>query len=165
MAGPLVAACVVLPRYCYLPGVRDSKSLSPSQREKLYREICSSSLAIGIGMVGERFIDAAGIEKANGFVFQEAIYRASSSRFPEFLILDWVKVPFFRLLLCLYLKQKAKVWLWQQLLWWLKCSGMKLWKTFISLFFPITVFLNTKDMVPLSIEEKLRNGVLKIAIA
>ena len=72
--------------------IRDSsKSLSPSQREKLYREICSSSLAIGIGMVGERFIDAAGIEKANVFVFQEAIYRASSSRFPEFLILDWVK--------------------------------------------------------------------------
>jgi len=97
LAGPLVAACVVLPRYCYLPGVKDSKSLSPSRREKLYRDICSSSLAIGIGIVGESFIDTVGIDKANVFVFQEAISRASSSRFPEILILDWVKVPFLQI--------------------------------------------------------------------
>ncbi|MDI3542653.1 MAG: ribonuclease [Candidatus Atribacteria bacterium] len=94
LAGPLVAACVVLPRYCYLPGVKDSKSLSPSRRKELYKEICSSTWAIGIGMVGEKFIDAVGIEKANAFVFQEAICRASSSYFPDFLVLDWVKIPY-----------------------------------------------------------------------
>jgi len=93
LAGPLVAACVVLPRYSYLPGVKDSKSLSPSRRKELYREICSSAWTIGIGMVGEKFIDTVGIEKANVLVFQEAIYRASSSYFPDFLILDWVKIP------------------------------------------------------------------------
>jgi len=93
LAGPLVAACVVLPRYFYLRGVKDSKSLSPSRRKELYQEICSSALAIGIGMVGERFIDTVGIEKANVFVFQEAIRWASFSYFPDFLILDWVKVP------------------------------------------------------------------------
>jgi len=64
LAGPLVAACVVLPRYSYLPGVKDSKSLSPSRRKELYREICSSAWTIGIGMVGEKFIDTVGIEKA-----------------------------------------------------------------------------------------------------
>ena len=90
MAGPLVAACVVLPRYCYLPGVRDSKSLSPSQREKLYQKYALPP--------GYRDRDGGGKiyrcsrhRKSQRFVFQEAIYRASSSRFPEFLILDWVK--------------------------------------------------------------------------
>ncbi len=50
-AGPLVAAAVILPDPCRLPGIRDSKLLTAGQRERLAGRIRSKALAIGIGTV------------------------------------------------------------------------------------------------------------------
>src|SRR3979409_851971 len=49
-AGPVVAAALVVKPYCRkIPGVRDSKTLSLQQREKLYDEILKRAAAVGVG--------------------------------------------------------------------------------------------------------------------
>lgn len=60
-AGPVVAAAVVLPDGCRLPGVHDSKLLSPHQRASAARLIKRRATAVGIGWVGVAEIDAHGL--------------------------------------------------------------------------------------------------------
>lgn len=93
LAGPLVASCVVIPPGFSLPDLRDSKKLSPSRRRKLFERICACALSIGVSIVGEKWIDVLGIQKANLFAFQDAMYRAFLGGSPDFLILDWWKIP------------------------------------------------------------------------
>jgi ribonuclease HII len=82
MAGPLVAAAVVLP-YCEgwalrrlrsaLAGVRDSKLLPPERREQLLGAIEESALAIGIGVVPVDEIDAVGLGPANRMAMERSV--------------------------------------------------------------------------------------------
>src|SRR6478736_204912 len=58
LAGPVVAAAVILPPDFFLPGLTDSKKLSEANREAFYEEICKSAVAIGIGIIGAELIDA-----------------------------------------------------------------------------------------------------------
>lgn len=60
-AGPVVAAAVLLPDGCRLPGVHDSKLLSPGQRAAAARLIKRRAVAIGIGWVSVAEIDAQGL--------------------------------------------------------------------------------------------------------
>ncbi|MGC8778902.1 MAG: ribonuclease HII [Candidatus Caldatribacteriaceae bacterium] len=94
LAGPLVASCVVVPLGFSLPGLRDSKKLSPLKRRALFEMICSKALSVGVSVVGERWIDLLGIQKANLFALENAVYRAFWHELPDFLIFDWWKVPF-----------------------------------------------------------------------
>ena len=57
LAGPVVAACVVLPEDFYLPGVDDSKKLSEKKRESLCEVILEKALSCGIGIVDNEQID------------------------------------------------------------------------------------------------------------
>ncbi|MDR1778883.1 MAG: ribonuclease HII [Clostridiales Family XIII bacterium] len=57
LAGPVCAACVVLPPDFAVLGVDDSKKLTEKRREALYDEIISVALAWGVGTVGNRRID------------------------------------------------------------------------------------------------------------
>ncbi len=93
LAGPLVASCVILPPGFHLPGLRDAKKLSPLERRRIFDLLCTHALAIGVGVLGERWIDVLGIQKANQFVFKEAIRRVFLRQSPDFLILDWWKIP------------------------------------------------------------------------
>lgn len=95
LAGPLVASCVVVPYGFYLPGLRDSKKLSPSKRKSLFQVICSCALSVGVSILGEQWIDVLGIQEANLFAFREAVYRASFQNSPDFLVFDWWKVSLF----------------------------------------------------------------------
>ena len=61
LAGPVVAACVVLPEDFDVPGVDDSKKLSEKKREALYDEIMSRALAVGIGRADNLVIDEINI--------------------------------------------------------------------------------------------------------
>ncbi|MEN3186915.1 MAG: ribonuclease HII [Atribacterota bacterium] len=93
LAGPLVASCVVISPGFSLPDLRDSKKLSPTKRKELFEEICLRAMSIGVSVVGEKWIDVLGIQKANFFAFQDAIRRAFLRESPDFLILDWWKIP------------------------------------------------------------------------
>ena len=65
LAGPVVAAAVVLPPYGELPGIADSKRLTPLKRERLYADIFKISLSVGIGRVDQVEIDHINILKAS----------------------------------------------------------------------------------------------------
>ena len=64
LAGPVVAACVVLPEDFYLPGVDDSKKLSEKKREALCEIILEKALSCGIGIVDNEQIDRINILEA-----------------------------------------------------------------------------------------------------
>jgi len=87
LAGPVVAAAVVLPRATHLPGLDDSKRLSPRAREGLAVAIRAEALAIGVGEVEPAEIDRLDIYRAS----LEAMRRAVASLQPR-LDLDHVLV-------------------------------------------------------------------------
>ena len=70
-AGPLVAAAVALKQP--IPGLRDSKKLSKSQREKLATIIENEALAIGIGWVWPEAIDGGGVTQAVKTAMRQAV--------------------------------------------------------------------------------------------
>lgn len=59
-----MAAAVILPEECHIAGVRDSKTLSASQRERLYREVTHQAIDFSVAVVGPREIDALNIHRA-----------------------------------------------------------------------------------------------------
>jgi ribonuclease HII len=92
LAGPLVAACVVLAPSFPLKEVPDSKCLSPKKRETLFKVIYQNAEFVGLSVVGEHFIDLLGIQKANEFALYEAAWRALFSGHLEYLVVDWVRI-------------------------------------------------------------------------
>ena len=65
LAGPLVAACVVLDDRQILEGVNDSKKLTPKKREQLYERIITSCISFGVTEISAEDIDNFGIQQAN----------------------------------------------------------------------------------------------------
>ena len=76
LAGPVVAACVVLPEDFDVLGVDDSKKLSEKKREQLYDAILSEALAYGIGMQDNASIDEINILEATKEAMRCAIIAA-----------------------------------------------------------------------------------------
>jgi len=72
LAGPVVAAAVIMPVGLYLPGVDDSKKLSPGRREELYDIILEQASAVGIGIVHHGVIDEINILNATLQAMKEA---------------------------------------------------------------------------------------------
>lgn len=73
-AGPLVVAAVVFPPHMKpLPGLRDSKLLTPSKREGLYLQIKNKALSCSVAEVGVKTIDRFGISKATQIAMRQAI--------------------------------------------------------------------------------------------
>lgn len=73
LVGPVVAACVVLPKNYKLDGLTDSKKLSEKKRDKFYEIIMNDALGVGIGIVSEKVIDEINIYKASKKAMIEAI--------------------------------------------------------------------------------------------
>jgi len=95
-AGPVVAGAVILPLgndglEQALDGVRDSKQLSPSERERLYGVIRAKALAVGVGMVSPDQIDKLGIVPATKEAMALAIAQLPSP--PDFLLVDFLGLP------------------------------------------------------------------------
>jgi ribonuclease HII len=94
-AGPVAAAVVILPSNAVmlqsLAGVRDSKRMTPLQRERAAPIIKAESLAWGVGFSSSQEIDEMGILPAT----RQAIMRALEMlpRFPEYLLLDYIHWP------------------------------------------------------------------------
>jgi ribonuclease HII len=65
LAGPVVAAAVILPEEHGIEGIADSKELTPSKREKLSQAIQQKALSFGLGVVGPERIDEINILRAS----------------------------------------------------------------------------------------------------
>ena len=89
LAGPIVAAAVVLGEM--VDGVNDSKLLTESRRESLFKILCDGPHAIGIEIVDAAFIDANGIQPANYAVMRGAAEHLPCT--PDFLLVDGFAVP------------------------------------------------------------------------
>ena len=79
LAGPVVAACVVLPEDFDVLGVDDSKKLSEKKRNELYDIIIEKALAYGIGTVDNTIIDEINILQATKLAMREAIAASDTS--------------------------------------------------------------------------------------
>lgn len=64
LAGPVVVACVVMPRDSMIEGVNDSKKVSEKKREKLYEQIIEEALGYGVGIISQEEIDRINILNA-----------------------------------------------------------------------------------------------------
>ena len=64
LAGPVVSAAVIIPISLQIPGVSDSKKLSPKQRDYLYEKIYNFAVSVGIGIVDPFEIDRINILQA-----------------------------------------------------------------------------------------------------
>lgn len=73
LAGPVVAAAVILPKEAQLLGLKDSKQLSYAKKEELFVEIQQQALAIGIGMVDATRIDEINILQATFEAMRQAL--------------------------------------------------------------------------------------------
>jgi len=93
LAGPVVAAAVVLPRDCSLPGVNDSKLIAPKQRAVLYGRILKKCLAWGVGIVDSRRIDEVNIRNAGFEAMKKAYVRLGLV--PDYTIIDGWRIPGF----------------------------------------------------------------------
>lgn len=92
LAGPVVAAAVILSKDEDLPGVTDSKKLTKSQREKQYEIIMARAVAVGIGVSDHLLIDRINILQATLAAMQQAILNLNPA--PDYLLIDGIsKVP------------------------------------------------------------------------
>lgn len=91
LAGPVVAAAVILPPGCILPGVDDSKRLDADARERLDAGIRRCAVALGVGVVPAREIDSGDILRASLEAMRQAV--AALVPAPEVLLVDAVRVP------------------------------------------------------------------------
>lgn len=94
LAGPVVAAAVILPPGCLLPGIRDSKKLSPGQREVLFEQISREAFSIGVGIVDNDTIDEINILQATILAMQKSV--AQMQLEPDYLLIDALTLPNFR---------------------------------------------------------------------
>lgn len=86
LAGPVVAAAVILPLNCLIAGIADSKKLSPQKREKLFPEIRRKAVRVGVGKVSHKLIDQFGIGKANLLAMKKAVEKLKIA--PDYLLVD-----------------------------------------------------------------------------
>lgn len=91
LAGPVVAAAVVLPKDVDIYYLNDSKQLSEKKREQLYEEIMEKAVAVGIGFADEKCIDEINILQADYVAMREAISKLSVV--PDVLLNDAVTIP------------------------------------------------------------------------
>lgn len=91
LAGPVVAAAVILAPGTVLPGLDDSKVLSPAQRESVCAEVRQRALAVGVASAGPRYIDRHNIVRATVYAMGSALSRAGLT--PDHALIDAVKLP------------------------------------------------------------------------
>lgn len=91
LAGPVVAACVILKTDAFIPHLNDSKKLSEKRREEVFKEIVENALSIGVGLSDVEEIDRINILQADYLAMKRAIEAMKTK--PEFLITDAVDIP------------------------------------------------------------------------
>lgn len=88
LAGPVVAACVIMPLDKMIDGIYDSKKVSEKKRERLYEEIVRAATAYGVGIVPNEEIDRINILNATKEAMRQAY--GQMGRSPDLLLVDAV---------------------------------------------------------------------------
>lgn len=91
LAGPVVAASVILPGQFFIPNVKDSKKLTSKKRTELYYIILKKAIDVGIGIVEADIIDKININQASFLAMKRAIVNLKNV--PEYLLVDGFKIP------------------------------------------------------------------------
>ncbi|RZI53002.1 ribonuclease HII [Aeribacillus pallidus] len=92
LAGPVVAACVILPDEFYLPGLTDSKKISKQKREEFFQYIMDRAVDVGIGFVSAKEIDELNIYNATKKAMLLAIDQLKQAK-PDHLLIDALELP------------------------------------------------------------------------
>ncbi|MBI4223617.1 MAG: ribonuclease HII [Deltaproteobacteria bacterium] len=90
LAGPVVAAAVILPFKKNFPGVNDSKQLSPQQREILFVRILKQAVSFGFGVVEPAEIDRMNISRASLKAMRLAIENLNEK--PDYVLVDGLQI-------------------------------------------------------------------------
>ena len=90
LVGPVVTACVVLPKNYQLEGLTDSKKLSEKKRVYFYDIIMKDALGVGIGIKDEKVIDEVNIYEATKLAMYEAINNTNCKI--EHVLIDAMKL-------------------------------------------------------------------------
>lgn len=91
LAGPVVAAAVILPARCHIPNLADSKRLTPQRRLAVYRRIQGIAVAMGVGMVEPDAIDTMNIYQASLLAMRLALSRLILR--PVHVLVDGYPIP------------------------------------------------------------------------
>ena len=90
LAGPVVAAAVILPKACKIPGLNDSKKIPKSKHKEIYEAVLQNAIAIGIGIKDNHVIDQVNIYEATKLAMMEAIGQLEPQ--PQHLLIDAMKL-------------------------------------------------------------------------
>ncbi|AIF43775.1 ribonuclease HII [Virgibacillus sp. SK37] len=90
LAGPVVAAAVILPQEFKLPGLNDSKQLTESQRDSFYSIITEKAISYGISIINSEQIDAINIFEATKSAMNKAINQLQPSA--DYVLIDAVEL-------------------------------------------------------------------------
>ena len=90
LAGPVVAAAVILPKACKIPGLNDSKKIPKSKHKEIYEAVLQNAIAIGIGVKDNHVIDQVNIYEATKLAMMEAIGQLDPQ--PQHLLIDAMKL-------------------------------------------------------------------------
>ena len=90
LAGPVVAAAVILPKACKIPGLNDSKKIPKSKHKEIYEAVLQNAIAIGIGIKDNQVIDQVNIYEATKLAMMEAIGQLDPQ--PQHLLIDAMKL-------------------------------------------------------------------------
>ncbi len=90
LAGPVVAAAVILPKGCKIRYLNDSKKIPKSKHEAIYNEIIEHAVAVGVGVKDAAVIDQVNIYEATKLAMLEAMGQLVQE--PEHLLIDAMKL-------------------------------------------------------------------------
>lgn len=91
LAGPVVAAAVILPPDCIIPGIDDSKKIHPARREELAAVIKEKAISWAIGIADVDYIDSSNILQATLKAMREAVTKLFPE--PKHVLVDAINIP------------------------------------------------------------------------
>ena len=90
LAGPVVAATVILPQGCKIRGLNDSKKIPKKKHLEIFQAVQNQALSIGIGIMDNQVIDQINIYEATKLAMKDAIAQLSPQ--PQHLLIDAMKL-------------------------------------------------------------------------
>ena len=90
LAGPVVAAAVILPKNCKIKDLNDSKKIPKKKHLEIFQAVQNQALAIGVGIMDNQVIDQVNIYEATKQAMKEAIFQLNPQ--PEHLLIDAMKL-------------------------------------------------------------------------
>ena len=90
LAGPVVAAAVILPKGCKIKHLNDSKKIPKSKHNTIYHEVMEQAVAVGIGIKDAKIIDQVNIYEATKLAMLEALGKLNPA--PQHLLIDAMKL-------------------------------------------------------------------------